>query len=155
FREFRTWKRYKGGMADDIWVHDFDAKTTTRITDDPSQDIIPMWHKDSVYFVSERTGKLNLFVVPAAGGEAGQLTNYGDYDVKFPTLGDAAIVFEQAGFIHRFDLETEKVERVSIRILEDRVGARGKLHNASREVTNFEISPDGSRALFGAHGEVF
>ncbi len=23
FREFRTWKRYRGGMADDIWIYDF------------------------------------------------------------------------------------------------------------------------------------
>jgi tricorn protease len=155
FREFRTWKRYKGGMADDIWVHDFETKATTRITDDPAQDIIPMWHRDSVYFLSERTGKLNLFVVPASGGKARQLTNYTDYDVKFPSLGDTAIVFEQAGYIHKLDLETEKVEKVPIRILEDRVGARGKLHNVAKEVTNFEISPDGSRALFGARGEVF
>ncbi len=155
FREFRTWKRYRGGMSDDVWVHDFDTKTTTRLTDDPAQDIIPMWYRDRVYFTSERTGRLNLFVVPASGGKARQLTNYTDYDVKFPSLGDGAIVFEQAGYIHKLDLETEKVEKISIRILEDRIGARGKLHTASKEVTNFEISPDGSRALFGARGDVF
>ena len=26
FREFRTWKRYRGGMADDIWIYDFASK---------------------------------------------------------------------------------------------------------------------------------
>ena len=26
FREFRTWKYYHGGMADDIWVYDFATK---------------------------------------------------------------------------------------------------------------------------------
>jgi len=23
FREFRTWKHYRGGMADDVWLYDF------------------------------------------------------------------------------------------------------------------------------------
>ncbi|MFO0876406.1 MAG: PDZ domain-containing protein [Gemmataceae bacterium] len=155
FREFRTWKRYRGGMADDIWVHDFDTRQTVKITDDPAQDIIPMWYRDRVYFTSERTGRLNLFVVPATGGKARQLTNYTDYDIKFPSLGDTAIVFERAGYIHKFDLESEKVTQVPIRILEDRVLARKKLHNVAGEVTNFEISPDGAKALFGARGDVF
>ena len=26
FREFRTWKRYRGGMADEVWVYDFETK---------------------------------------------------------------------------------------------------------------------------------
>ena len=26
FREFRTWKYYKGGMADDVWIFDFKTK---------------------------------------------------------------------------------------------------------------------------------
>jgi len=28
FREFRTWKRYRGGMADDVWLYDFATKKT-------------------------------------------------------------------------------------------------------------------------------
>jgi len=43
FREFRTWKRYRGGQADDIWLYDFAAKTTTNLTDNPAQDVYPMW----------------------------------------------------------------------------------------------------------------
>ncbi len=42
-----------------------------------------------------------------------------------------------------------------IKILEDRAGSRTGLTNVSKNVTNFEISPDGKRALFGARGEVF
>ena len=32
FREFRTWKRYRGGQADDLWLYDFASKQTTRLT---------------------------------------------------------------------------------------------------------------------------
>ena len=49
----------------------------------------------------------------------------------------------------------EKAEKVPVRILEDRAAGRGGLHDVSKNVTNFEISPDGKRALFGARGDVF
>jgi tricorn protease len=55
FREFRTWKRYRGGMADDIWVYDFETNETVRITDTPAQDIIPMWHGTA--FISCQTAR--------------------------------------------------------------------------------------------------
>src|SRR5262249_41741916 len=52
FREFRTWKRYRGGMADDVWVYDFETKKTTNLTNNPAQDIIPMWSGTKIYFLS-------------------------------------------------------------------------------------------------------
>ena len=52
FREFRTWKYYKGGMADDIWIYDFKTKQTEQITSNIFQDIFPMWHGDKIYFAS-------------------------------------------------------------------------------------------------------
>ena len=53
------------------------------------------------------------------------------------------------------DLATEKAEKVTININEDFVSGRGGLRDVSKDVSNYEISPDGNRALFGARGEVF
>ncbi|HZY88465.1 MAG TPA: protease, partial [Gemmataceae bacterium] len=157
FREFRTWKRYRGGMADDVWVYDFETKKTENLTDNPAQDIMPMWHGNRIYYLSDRgpNGRMNLYVTDLADKKARRLTNFTDFDIKFPSLGDRAIVFENAGWLYRFDLQTEKYEKVPVRILEDRAGARNTLTNVSKNVTNYEISPDGKYALFGARGEVF
>jgi tricorn protease len=158
FREFRTWKRYRGGMADDVWLYDFETKKTENITDNPSQDIMPMWSGNRVYFLSDRgpAGRMNLHVIDLADRKAArQLTHFRDFDVKFPSLGDRAIVFENAGWVYRFDLDTEKCEKVPVRILEDRAVARAGLVNVGKNVTHSEISPDGKHALFGARGEVF
>ena len=157
FREFRTWKRYRGGMADNVWIHDFKTKQTVNLTDTDAQSIFPMWHGDKVYFLSDRDAnkRMNLYVQDLNEKKARRLTNFSEFDIKFPTLGDKAIVFEYGGWIYRFDLTTEKAERVPIKILEDRSAARGGLVNVSKNVTNFEISPDGKRALVGARGEVF
>ncbi|MBN1125410.1 MAG: PD40 domain-containing protein, partial [Sedimentisphaerales bacterium] len=101
FREFRTWKKYRGGMADDIWIHDFKTHETVSITDNPAQDIIPMWHGDRVYFLSDRdeNGRMNLYVYELDTKQTRKLTDYTDFDIKFPSLGKKAIVFEQGGYL--------------------------------------------------------
>ena len=108
-------------------------------------------------FVSDRdeNKRFNLYVYDTGTGKTEKLTSFADYDIKFPSLGDSAIVFENGGWIYRFDLATGATQKVSITIAEDFVSGRGGLHDVGKEVTNFEISPDGSRALFGARGDVF
>ncbi|MEP7071735.1 MAG: protease, partial [Verrucomicrobiota bacterium] len=105
FREFRTWKHYRGGMADDIWIYDFKTGTTQDLTNNAAQDICPMWGpNDTIYFLSDRDGRMNLFSTDLGGKETKQLTSFKDFDIKFPTIGKDAIVFEQAGYIWRYDL---------------------------------------------------
>ena len=155
FREFRTWKRYRGGQADDIWIYDFEKKTTENITNNLAQDIFPMWSGNKIYFISDRDQRLNLFSYDLTTKATSKLTDFKDFDIKFPSLGDKAIVFENGGFIYRFDLATEKTEKVTVFINEDFAAGRGGIIDVSKNITNFEISPDGNRALFGARGEIF
>ncbi|MEW5901919.1 MAG: protease, partial [Acidobacteriota bacterium] len=63
FREFRTWKRYRGGMADDVWIYDFETKKIENITTNLALDIIPMWSGEKIYFLSDRdeNGRMNLY----------------------------------------------------------------------------------------------
>jgi len=157
FREFRTWKRYRGGMTDDIWVYDFASKKTENITNNPAGDIIPMWSGDTIYFISDRDDhkRMNLYAYDLRTKQTRQLTRFVDYDIKFPSLGPQAIVFENGGTIYRFDLASEQAVKVPIAIVDDQVSGRTKIANVQGRVTNYEIAPDGKRALFGARGEIF
>ena len=157
FREFRTWKRYRGGMADDVWIYDFKTKKTENITNNPALDIIPMWSGGKVYFLSDRDEqkRLNLYSYDLATKLTARLTDFRDFDIKFPSLGPQAIVFENGGYIYRFDLAAARAEKVPVVIADDLVSGRTRLDKVGDRVTNFEISPDGKRALFGARGEIF
>jgi tricorn protease len=157
FREFRTWKRYRGGMADDIWIYDFKTNKIEDITNNPAQDIIPMWYENRIYFLSDRDEKkrMNLYVYDLTSKETRKLTDYQDFDIKFPSLGNKAIVYENGGFIYKVDLTTEKPVKVNIIIAEDFLSGRTYLKDVSKNIANYEISSDGKRALFGAHGDVF
>lgn len=157
FREFRTWKRYRGGQADEIWIHDFQTGQTTNLTSNPAQDIYPMWRGDRIYFVSERdeNRQANLYVLDLKTRETRQLTRFTEFAVKFPSLGDTGIVFENGGQIYRLNFADETAVKVPIEIHEDFAGARGGQKDVSKETTGYDIAPDGSRALIGARGELF
>ena len=157
FREFRTWKRYRGGQADEIWLHDFGTGQTTRLTTDPAQDIFPMWHGDQMYFVSEReeSHQANLYVMDMKTRKPRRLTEFTEFAVKFPSMGDTGIVFENGGYLYRLDFQTEKAVRIPVEIHEDMAIGRGGLRDVSKEITTYEIAPDGARGLIGARGDVF
>jgi tricorn protease len=157
FREFRTWKRYRGGMADDIWVYDFQSKETVNITEHPAQDIIPMWKDHKIFFLSDRDEhkRMNLFVYDRQTQETRRLTDFHRFDIKFPSMGQQALVFENGGYIYRFDLATEAYKKIPIALHEDLEGGRSALVSVSDKISSYEIAPDGKRALLGARGDVF
>jgi tricorn protease len=157
FREFRTWKRYRGGMADDIWVFDFETKSIENITNNLQQDIIPMWKGTSIYYLSDRDAseKMNLFVYDTVTKQTRQLTRFTDFDIKFPSIGDNAIVFEQGGWLWRYDLAGTQPVRVPVVIREDFASARGGLISVKDNIAGGSISPDGNRVIFSARGDLF
>ena len=156
FREFRTWKHYRGGMADDIWIHDFKTGATENLTNNPAQDICPMWGPDNkIYFISDRDGRMNLFVVDLASKATKQLTSFKDFDIKFPSIGKDSIVFERAGYIWRYDLKSGQATPLSIEIKEDLAIGRSTLVDASKHIESVNLAPDGERTIVVARGDIF
>ncbi|CAN5585031.1 S41 family peptidase [soil metagenome] len=156
FREFRTWKHYRGGMADDVWVFDFKTGTTENLTNDPSQDICPMWGPDNrIYFISDRDGRMNLYSIDVATKETKQLTSFTDFDIKFPSIAKDAIVFERAGYIWRYDLASGEARPVPIEIKEDFSSGRAGMVDASKHIGSVHPAPDGERAIVAARGDLF
>jgi tricorn protease len=155
FREFRTWKYYRGGMADDIWIYDFATKQTVNVTNNPAQDIEPMWFGDKIYFLSDRDRTMNLFSYDVTSKEIKKITNYTDYDIKFPSLGNNAIVFEKGGYLYTMDLASEQVKQINITIGSDNIYGRTEWTDASDNMESTSISPDGKRMVAVARGDVY
>ncbi len=155
FREFRTWKYYKGGMADEIWIHDFNTRKTIPITNNPAQDIQPMWYKNRIYFLSDRDRTMNLFVYDLKEEKVEKVTHFTDYDIKFPSLGGHRIMFEKGGYIFSLNLEDHTTKRIPIQIGDDKLASRPEIKDVSKQIATFEISPSGKRVLFSARGDIW
>ncbi len=155
FREFRSWKYYRGGMADDIWIYDTEAKKVTNVTNNVAQDIFPMWIGDEIFFASDRDMTMNLFVYNTKTGKTEKVTNYTDYDVKFPSSDGNTIVYEHGGYLYRLDPRTRKSEQIHITLNGENVYARTEQKHVANNLTAISLSPNGKRLAVTARGEVF
>jgi len=155
FREYRTWKRYSGGQADDIYIFDLESKKIENITNNKFQDIIPMWANDKIYYLSDRDFTMNIFCYDTKTKETKKITNFDNYDVKFPSLGKNHIAFENGGYIYLLDLLTDEIKKVTIFINEDFPELRTKLTKVDNRITDYDIAPNGKRALFTGRGDIF
>jgi tricorn protease len=154
-REFRTWKYYRGGMADDIWVYDPDKKTVENITHNEAQDVFPMWIGDEIYFLSDRDRTMNLFVYHTGTRATEKVTGFTEYDIKFPSTNGRLIVFENGGYLYRFDPADRQAEKITITLTADHVHARSDIKQGGNYVTAASLSPDGERLAVTARGEIF
>ncbi|TFH01985.1 MAG: peptidase S41 [Calditrichales bacterium] len=154
-REWRTWKRYRGGRAQEIYLLDLETKNDRNLTNHAGTDRIPMWIGDKIYFSSDRDRRLNIYAYDVTSGTTEQVTHHSDYDVRRPSQGGAAIVYEVGGSLWLLDTTTGNSHQIPIVIGADAEEARPRLVNVDEMVTGFDSSPSGSRALVIARGEVF
>jgi tricorn protease len=156
-REFRTWKRYKGGSAQDIWLYDLVNDTSERITKFMGTDQHPIWYKDKIYFVSDRDLKLNFWSYDLKTKAFKQLTHHKEFDVLWPSGHNGLAAYENGGYIYVLDLETGKTQKVTVNIHFDNPNRLPYFKNVSGFVSMFgaHISPDGKQAVFDARGDIF
>jgi tricorn protease len=153
--EFRTWKRYQGGMAPDIWMGRLDKGDYQKITNWPGTDSYPMWQGEAIYFDSDREGgTLNLFKYDVASKATTALTHYRDYDVKYPSIGPGAIVYQYGETLHLYDLAKGQSRKLDIHIPSNRTPVREWYVSAAENQGSFGLSTSGKRLLLTARGEV-
>lgn len=154
-REFRTWKRHRGGRAQNVWTYDLANSTSRQLTDFVGTDHQPMWVDGRVYFVSDRDFTLNLFAMDMDGGNLGKVTDFSDFDVLWPSSDRKRVVFENGGYIWLHDPGSGDTRRLQIEVRGDRPHTLAGFRNVTKQIESFDIAPGGERAAFGARGEVF
>lgn len=158
----RTWKRYRGGMATDVWLFDLKDHTSKRITEWEGTDTLPMWHGKTVYYLSDagETHRLNLWSYDTESGARQEITKFKDYDVRWPSMGPGSkdqgeIVFQNGSSLYLLELDAREPRAVSVTIPGDRPKIRRRTIDTSKDIMASGISPSGKRAVFEARGDIW
>ncbi len=165
FRNFRTWKRYDGGLAQDVYTYDFQTRTLNQITHWMGTDTSPMWYGRRIYFLSDRdkNRRANIWCYDTATKTFREVTHFTRTDIDFPSLGDSAITFQQGGDLYVLDLPGEALHKLDVKVFDDgtRTGPRmlkvggDIVETDNAQQTDYALSPNGKRALFSARGDLF
>ena len=89
FRNFRQWKRYTGGLAQDITIYDIKNNAVDAVIPHTDYtDTFPMWHGNTIYFTSDRgpEHRLNLYSYDQTSKQVEQLTKFDEFDVMWPKM---------------------------------------------------------------------
>ena len=153
-REFRTWKRYRGGRAQDVWTYDLENNTSQQLTDHDATDHQPVWVGDDIYFISDRDYHLNLYKY-VKGGEPQKVTDHDKYDALWASAGPEAIVYENGGYLWRYDTNSNQSKQLNIHITANQENQMAVRKNVKDYIETMSLSPDGQRVAVVARGELF
>jgi tricorn protease len=155
--DFRTWKRYRGGWAADIWLFDLRDSSAVNVTTNNADDAQPMWHGNTLYFLSDRgaTQRHNLWAWDRTTKAVRQVTDFKDFDLAFPAIGPDDIVFQAGSRLYLMSLANEQVSEVKVSVVTDLATLKPRAERVERLIQWADVSPTGKRALFQARGELF
>ncbi|MGV8829863.1 MAG: S41 family peptidase [Breznakibacter sp.] len=154
-REFRTWKRYKGGRATDLWIYDLKNNTSEQMTTFAGTDQWPTWVGDDIFYASDRDLKLNIYRYNTKTKEEKQITFHKEFDVMWPSGNNNQLVYENGGLLYRLDTNSGKTEKITVNINFDNPNLLPYFKNVTEDIHSAAISPTGKRALFDARGDIF
>jgi tricorn protease len=153
-RAFTAWKRYRGGQATPIWIATLATGHIEKVPREGSNDFNPMWAAGEVYFLSDRDGPVTLYAYDTRSKQVKRLLDNDSLDLKSASTGPGAIVYEQFGSLHLYDLKSGKTRAVNVRISGDMQEVREHFVNVGKKLHNAHISPTGARAVFEARGDI-
>jgi tricorn protease len=151
----RAWKKYRGGTASPIWIANLADSSIQKIPRNGSSDFNPMWLGNKVYFLSDRDGPTSLYSYDVTTKAVTTVVaNPAGPDFKSASICDDAIVYDQFGELHLYDIGSGMEKKIPIQVRGDIPGIRPRFEKVAKKTSKAALSPTGARAVFEARGEI-
>lgn len=152
-------KAYHGSSDQDIWLKLLDGSPAKRLTEYDGKDMDPMWSPDGeqIYFLSDRDGITNVWVLPQTGGEARRVSDFKADGAAFGSIArdGSRIACYLDGYVHIVNTATGETKRLDILAPSDLKDNIVEPKTYTSEASEIALSPDGTQMAFVVRGEVF
>jgi tricorn protease len=154
------WRKHDhSSFARDVWIEDVPAGKFTRLTGYGYDDRQPVWGPDeqSIFYLSEKSGSFNVWTMKLADPEhATQVTSHTGSPVRFLSAsrsGDVCYAYDGELWVRPAGAGESR--RLAITTSADDAGREIRPTDVSSQITEFDVSPDGSEIAFVSRGEIF
>lgn len=149
------YRSYRGGQNTPLTIVNLSDSAETKLPNERTMDIDPVWMGDKIYFLSDRDWATNVWSYDSRTKAVAQLTHFKDADVKTLDGHDGALVFEEDGWLWTLDAKGGAPRKLAITVHGDFPWAESHWEDVTRRIASASLGPSGKRALFEARGEIF
>ncbi|HEX4682909.1 MAG TPA: PDZ domain-containing protein [Gemmatimonadaceae bacterium] len=150
------YRSYRGGQNTPLTIVNLSDSAETKLPNERSMDIDPVWMGDKVYFLSDRDWATNVWSYDVRTKALAQLTHFKDADVKTLDGHDGMLVFEEDGWLWLLDgNKGGSPQKLSITVRGDFPWAEAHWQDVSRTIASASLGPSGKRAVFASRGDIF
>ncbi len=155
YNGYGWWKRYRGGMAEAIFVGSTKTHDYKIVTDWDGNNVSPMWYKDRIYYMRDDGLRMNIYSIKPDGSDLKQHTFHKNWDARWPSLSQGKIAYSLGADIRVYDIERNEDKQIDILLPSDRIQTRDKFVSPEDYTGEYALSSDGKKLLIGARGELF
>ncbi len=148
------WKGYRGGQTTPIWIATLSNSSVVKIPRDGANYNDPMWVGNAVYYLSDQDGPITLFSYNVDTKKVTKLIDNKGFDITSASAGPGGIVYSQFGQLYIYDFATKVSQHVPVTVSGDLPQVRPTYEKVADQISNYDISPNGVRAVFQAHGDI-
>lgn len=148
------WKGYRGGQTTPIWIAKLSNSSVVKIPRNGANYNDPMWVGNKVYYLSDQDGPITLFAYNVDTHKITKLIDNKGFDITSASAGPGGIIYSQFGQLHIYDFATKKSHVVHVTVSGDLPQLRPHFIKVADQISNYDISPNGVRAVFEAHGDI-
>ena len=148
---------YRGGMRGKMWRYRLGSKEeASRLAlDHPGSARQPMIEDDKLYFLSDASGRDNLWSVDPDGDDATQLTHHDEFSVRSASLDNGRVVYQLGADLHLLDLSSHESSKLDIQLTSDHPGLREAWVNEPMKfVTSFRLAGNQKKVAVTARGKI-
>ena len=155
------WKRYRGGMAGEIWVRPKSKRKFVRLPiGEPHHSlqgnpVSPLWIGSRLYFVSDHQEIGNLYSSLPDGSDLLQETFHEKSYVRDPTTDGQTLVYHSHGDLYSLNLSSKVQHVIDIEWRSPRVQLQRKFFFSDEYLENVAIHPEGHSIALTARGALF
>ncbi len=147
------WKRYRGGLAGDIWIDGAGDGQWQRLLKLNGNVTLPVWVGDRIYLLADHEGTGSLYSCLTSGDDLRRHAADPEYYLRHLSTDGRRLVYSAGGELFLYDLVSGTGQPIPVDLRSPRIQRNRRYVDPARHLQNFDIHPEGHSVVLISRGQ--